>query len=64
VAHTCNPTWEAEIRKMAVWSQLGQIVPVIPISKNQSKMDWRSGSSGRVQAQSIEFKTQAHKRKK
>jgi hypothetical protein len=52
-------TWEAEIRIM-VWAQPGKIVQEIPISKNkQSKMDWRSDSSGRapaLQIWSLEFK--------
>jgi hypothetical protein len=42
-------TWEAEIGRVTVQSQHGQIVPETPISKsNQSKMDCRCGSSGRA----------------
>jgi hypothetical protein len=46
VAHTCNPaTQEAEIRKIMVRSQPGQIVLQDPISKNPSqKQGWWSGS--------------------
>jgi hypothetical protein len=41
-------TWEAEIRT-TVASQPGQIVHDTPhLQNNQSKMDWRCGSSSRV----------------
>jgi hypothetical protein len=50
-------TWEAEIRRITVQVQPGQIVHETPISKNnQSKMDWRHGSS-------LEFKSQFHQTK-
>jgi hypothetical protein len=59
-------TQEAEITIM-VWVQLWQIICETPVSKNnQSKMNWRYGSSHSVpalQAQSFEFKPQPHQEK-
>jgi hypothetical protein len=45
-------TWEDEIRRIVVQGQLGQIVHETPphLQNNQSKMDWRCGSSSRVPA--------------
>jgi hypothetical protein len=41
-------TWEAEVRRISVQGQPRQILHETPISKNnQSKMDWKCGSSGR-----------------
>jgi hypothetical protein len=39
-------TWEAEIGRITVQGQPGQIVHETPFPKNnQSKIDWRTGSS-------------------
>jgi hypothetical protein len=62
-------TREAEIRRIVVQGQPGQMVhETPPISKiTRTKMDWRSRSSGRVpalRAQSPKFKPQSHKKKK
>jgi hypothetical protein len=44
-------TWEAEIRKIAVGNQPGQIVGKNPSQKNPTqKKGWWSGSSGRSPA--------------
>jgi hypothetical protein len=73
VAHACNPSYMGEeICRIAVQGQPGQIVletappPHTHLQNNQSKLDWRHGSSGRVpslQAQSTEFKPQSHQKK-
>jgi hypothetical protein len=59
-------TWEAEIRRIMVQGQPGQIFLETPhLQNNQSRMDWRCGSSSRtpaLQAQSPEFKSQSHKK--
>jgi hypothetical protein len=57
--------WEAEIRRIKVQGQPGQIVPRLHLQNNQSKMNWRYGSSSRapaLQAWSPEFKLQSHKK--
>jgi hypothetical protein len=69
VAHASNlVTWEAEIRRITVRGQPGQIIHKIPIYKiMRAKMDWRCGSSGGMPAlevQSPEFKPQSHQKKK
>jgi hypothetical protein len=56
-------TWEAEIKRMAVWGQPMQKVHETPphLQNNKSKMDWRCGPSFRataLQAWSPEFKVQ------
>jgi hypothetical protein len=43
-------TWEAEIRRITVPGQPGQIVLETPSPNNQRKMDWRCGSSKRTPA--------------
>jgi DNA-directed RNA polymerase subunit N (RpoN/RPB10) len=62
-------TWEAEIRRIKVQGQPGQIVHKIPSPKiiRKKKTDWRCYSSGRVptlQVQSYEFKPQSYQKKK
>jgi hypothetical protein len=61
-------TWKAEIGRIMVWGQPGQILFKTPLSKNnQVKMDWRCGSSSRMpalQTQSPEFKSQSHAKNK
>jgi hypothetical protein len=55
--------WEAEIGRIVVQGQRGQIVPETPISKiTRAKMDWRCGFSGKVPALQVcspEFKFQS-----
>jgi hypothetical protein len=42
-------TWEAEIERIVVWGHPGQIVLETPSpNNNQSKVEWRCGSSGMV----------------
>jgi hypothetical protein len=41
-------TWEAEVRRLTVWGQPGQIVHETPMQS--TSMDWRYGSSGRAPA--------------
>jgi hypothetical protein len=61
-------TWGAEIRKIMVWGQPGQMVLDTTISKiTRAKIDWGYGSNCRVlalQASNPEFKPQAHQKKK
>jgi hypothetical protein len=61
-------TWEAEIGRIVVQGQSGQIVCKDPISKiTRAKMDWICGSSSRVsplRVQYPEFKPQSHQKKK
>jgi hypothetical protein len=56
------PTWEAEIKRLTVWGQPRQIVCETPSPKtNQSKKDWRCGSSGSLPALQVwspEFQSQ------
>jgi hypothetical protein len=58
-------TWEAEIRRITVQGQSGEIFHLTHLQNNQSKMDWsRCGSGNRVpalQVQSPEFKPQSNK---
>jgi hypothetical protein len=52
-------TWEAEIRRITVWGQPGQIVCKTLLQNYQSKLDWRHGSRDRapvLQAWSHELK--------
>jgi hypothetical protein len=52
--------WEAEIGRLVVQGQPRQVVCKTHLLNNQSKMEWRSGSSNRVsalQAWSPEFKS-------
>jgi hypothetical protein len=60
VAHTFNPTQEAEIRGIAVWSQPGQIVWQDPILK--TPITKRTG--GVAQGVGPEFKPQYCQKKK
>jgi hypothetical protein len=70
VAHTCNPSylgnWDWKDRgSRPAWANSSWDPP--HLQNNQSKMDWRSGSSGRVPAlwvRSPEFKLQFLKKKK
>jgi hypothetical protein len=51
VAHTCNPSYLVEVRRIVVQGQSGQIVLEMPLphlQNNRSKIHWRCGSSGRV----------------
>jgi hypothetical protein len=48
-------TWEAEVKRIEVPGESRQIF-VPELQNNQSKMDWRRGSSSRVP----EFKFQSH----
>jgi hypothetical protein len=60
-------TWEAEIRRIAVGDNPGQILCEILSPGNYSKMDWTCGSSGRappLQARRPVFKPQYHKTNK
>jgi hypothetical protein len=58
-------TWESEIRRIMVQGQPWEIVLETPISKiTRAKMDWRSGSSGRMSALQVEFKLHPIKKKK
>jgi hypothetical protein len=41
-------TWEAEIRRIAIQDQPGQIVQKAHLQNYQSKMDWRYDSSSRT----------------
>jgi hypothetical protein len=43
-------TWKAEIRRITVQDQPGEIVQDIPSPKYRAKTDWRCGSTGRVLA--------------
>jgi hypothetical protein len=47
-------TWEAEIGKTEVGGQPEQIVWDPHLQNNQSKMDWRPGSSSRVPALQVQ----------
>jgi hypothetical protein len=67
-AHAILATSKAEIERIKVQGQSAQTVQETPISKkNQSKMDWRCGSSRRMpalQEESLEFKYQSHKKER
>jgi hypothetical protein len=54
-------TQKAEIRRIAVQNQPGQIVLQEPISKNPSQ---KNRASGVAQDEGLEFKHQYHKKKK
>jgi hypothetical protein len=53
-AYIIPATWEAEIRSIMVQGQPGQIVHKPSSQNNQSKMDWRCGSSSRVPALQVQ----------
>jgi hypothetical protein len=62
-------TWDSEIWRIAVQGQPSKqfMRPPPHLQNNQSKMDWRFGSSSRVptlQVWSPEFKWQSHQNKK
>jgi hypothetical protein len=59
-------SWDTEIRRIKVGGQSGQIVLDPHLQNNQSKMDWRCGSSGRtpaLQAQGSKFKPHCHQKR-
>jgi hypothetical protein len=69
MAYLCNPSYlEGWAGRIEVWGQLRQIILETPhLQNNQSKMDWRCGSSSRVPALQVwspEFKLQFHNQKK
>jgi hypothetical protein len=54
-------TWEAEIRRIQFQASQGKAFPTLHLQNNQTKMEWRYGSSGRkpaLQVQSPGFKLQ------
>jgi hypothetical protein len=61
-------TWEAQISRTEVGGQTGQTVPKTPSPKNnQSKMDWRYGSSCRasvLKAEALRRKRRRRRRRK
>jgi hypothetical protein len=60
-------TWEAEIRRISLRPAQANSSQDPHQQNNQSKMDWRCGSSGRgpvLQVQSPELKPQSHQKKK
>jgi hypothetical protein len=59
VAHACNPTQEAEIRRIKVQRQPGQVVLETLSQKNQSQV-----TGGVAQGVGPEFKPQYHTHKK
>jgi hypothetical protein len=68
VAGACNPNYlEGWDGRISVQSQPGQTVLKTPFQNNQSKIDWRYGSSSRVPALQVwspEFTLQSHQKKK
>jgi hypothetical protein len=64
VAHTCNPSYqEAEVRRVAVQSQTGQIVHETLSRKTLSQKKKRADRSGVAQGEGSEFKPQNSKTK-
>jgi hypothetical protein len=61
-------TWKAKIGRIMIWDQPGQILCKTPyLQNNQSKIDWRCGSSSMalaLQVWSPEFKTPVPLKKK
>jgi hypothetical protein len=56
-------TWEAGIRRIEIWGQPRKIFMILHLQTNQSKMDWKCGSSSRAPALQIwspEFKPHFH----
>jgi hypothetical protein len=64
VAHACNPTQEAKIRRIAVWSQPRQIVCKTLFGKKKKKKAHKKSDGGVSVGVGPEFKPQYHKNRK
>jgi hypothetical protein len=58
VAHTCNPNQEAEVRRIGVQNQPGQVV----LETSSQKTLHKNRAGGVAQGEGPEFKPQYHKK--